>query len=179
MPRKRRRCRIVVQELDDQPPPATAVVHGGVFCDAAAAAAAANLLTATPDEAAILVACALDSSTDLLHLAVACRRFALKWIAAPAAPPLPHAATAEMLSIAEEVARRWVADCTEQERGWVPRRGWESWLGLMWEVQLLRRAVFGRSHEWVTLLDGGAVATQQPPPVTLLGGGDPTAHRRK
>ena len=28
---------------------------------------------------------------------------------------------------------------TDQERGWVPRRGRESWLGLMWEVEVLRR----------------------------------------
>jgi hypothetical protein len=66
-----------------------------------------------------------------------------------------------MWSIAEEVARRWIADCTEQERGWVPRRGPESWLGLVWEVEVLRRgAVFGRSHELITLSEGGAVATR-------------------
>jgi hypothetical protein len=39
-----------------------------------------------------------------------------------------------MWSIAEEAARRWIANRTDQERGWVPRRGRESWLGLMWEV---------------------------------------------
>jgi hypothetical protein len=44
----------------------------------------------------------------------------------------------------------------------VPRRGWESWLGLMWEVEVLRRhgAVFGRSHELITLSEGGSVATK-------------------
>ena len=32
----------------------------------------------------------------------------------------------------------------------VPRRGRESWLGLMWEVEVLRRgAAFSRSHECV------------------------------
>ena len=65
-----------------------------------------------------------------------------------------------MWSIAEEAARRWIADCTKQERGWVPRRGRESWLGLMWEVEVLRRgAVFGRSHESMTLSEGGSLAT--------------------
>ena len=59
-------------------------------------------------------------------------------------------------------------DCTDQERGWVPRRGRESWLGLMWEVESLRRrgAVFGRSHEeshisaGITLSEGSAVTTK-------------------
>jgi hypothetical protein len=65
-----------------------------------------------------------------------------------------------MWSIAEEVARRWITSCTNHERGWVPRRGRESWLGLMWEVEVLRRgAVFGRSHEEITLSEDGALAT--------------------
>ena len=46
---------------------------------------ATNLLPATPDEAAIIIACALHSAQDLLSLARACRRFAIKCIAAPAA----------------------------------------------------------------------------------------------
>ena len=129
---------------------------------------AANLLTATPDEAAIIIAAALGSAADLLHLAAACRRFALKCIAAPSPPratasgssAAAAAQQAEMWSIAEEVARRWIVDCTDQERGWVPRRGRESWLGLMWEVEVLRRgAVFGRSHAEMTLSEGGALAT--------------------
>jgi hypothetical protein len=132
-----------------------------------AAREATNLLTATPDEAAILIACALGSATDLLRLSAACRRFALKCIAAPLSRPRAAASSAaaaaqelEMWSIAEEAARRWIADCTEQERGWVPRRGRESWLGLMWEVESLRRgAVFGRSHELMTLSEDGALAT--------------------
>jgi hypothetical protein len=128
-----------------------------------------NLLTATPDEAALIIACALTDAMDLLRLARACRRFATKCIAAPAAHRNATsgggtAAAAQQLwmwSIAEEVARRWITDCTDQERGWVPRRGRESWLGLMWEVQSLRRAaVFGRrSHEWITLFEGGSRAT--------------------
>jgi hypothetical protein len=128
---------------------------------------ATNLLTATPDEAALIIACALADPKDLLRLARACRRFAIKCIATPAShrttasgSAAAAAQQAELWSIVEEVARRWIATCTEQERGWVPRRGRESWLGLMWEVQALRRgAVFGRSHEWVTLSEGGALAT--------------------
>ena len=46
---------------------------------------ATNLLTATPDEAALIIACALTDAMDLLRLARACRRFATKCIAAPAA----------------------------------------------------------------------------------------------
>jgi hypothetical protein len=125
---------------------------------------ATNLLTATPDEAAIIIACALADPGDLLHLAAACRRFFIKCITAPPPPRGTVAAQqAEMWSIAEEAGRRWIAACTNQERGWVPRRGRGSWLGLMWEVESLRRrsAVFGRSHdEYMTLSEGGSVATR-------------------
>ena len=67
-----------------------------------------------------------------------------------------------MLSIPEEAARRWVAGCSEQERGWVLRRGLESWLGLMHEVEVLRLPlVFGRAHGTITLSEnGGAVKTR-------------------
>ena len=41
------------------------------------------------------------------------------------------AAAPEMLCIAEEAGRLWVTGCCEQERGWVPRRDLESWLGLV------------------------------------------------
>jgi hypothetical protein len=46
-----------------------------------------------------------------------------------------------------------LAKRSEQERGWVPpSRGRESWLGLMWEVEQLRRAAaFGRAQEPITL----------------------------
>eukprot|EP01046_Picozoa_sp_COSAG06_P045888 COSAG06_NODE_6412_length_2944_cov_2.957118_3_plen_313_part_00 len=133
---------------------------------------ATNLLTATPDEAAILIAVALGSAADLLRLAAACRRFALKCIAAPlplaaassgdaAAAAAAAAQQLETWSLAEEAARRWLAARTEQERGWVPRRGRESWLRLMWEVEVLcRGAVFGRSHAWIALSEGGALATK-------------------
>jgi hypothetical protein len=62
--------------------------------------------------------------------------------------------------LVEEAARRWVAGCSEQERGWVPRRGLESWLGLMHEVGVLRLPLaFGRAHSGITLSENGAVAT--------------------
>eukprot|EP01046_Picozoa_sp_COSAG06_P035403 COSAG06_NODE_3803_length_4890_cov_8.042162_1_plen_322_part_00 len=129
-----------------------------------AARDATNLLTATPDEAALIIVAALTDPRDLLRLARACRRFAIKCIAAPLNPASGGTAAAaqqaEMWSIAAEAARQWIADCTDQERGWVPRRGRESWLSLMWEVQSLRRgaALFGRSHQHITLSEGGARA---------------------
>ena len=99
---------------------------------------------------------------DLLRLQLTCPRFAAKCIAAPgvsgggAAPAAP-----QMLSIPEEAARRWVAGCSEQERGWVPRRGLESWLGLMHEVGVLRLPLaFGRAHADITLSENGALATK-------------------
>ena len=112
-----------------------------------------NLLTSTPDEAVLAIACFLTTARDLLGLALGFRRFSAKCIAAGmiigGGGP---AAAAELLSIVQEAARRWVAGCSEQERGWVPRRGLESWLGLMHEVQALRLPLaFGRSHTTITL----------------------------
>ena len=50
--------------------------------------------------------------------------------------------------------------CSEQERGWVPRRGSESWLGLMHDVEVLRLPlVFGRAHASITLSEGRSLAT--------------------
>eukprot|EP01046_Picozoa_sp_COSAG06_P037614 COSAG06_NODE_4265_length_4419_cov_9.045139_1_plen_302_part_00 len=129
--------------------------------------AATNLLTATPAEAALGTACALTDPRDLLALALACRRFFTKCIAAPPPPSAASGGTAaaaqqaETWSIIQEAARQWITTCADQEQGWVPRRGRESWLGLMWEVESLRCAVvLGRSHESITLSEGGSVATK-------------------
>jgi hypothetical protein len=69
-----------------------------------------------------------------------------------------------MWSIIQEAARRWIATCTDQERGWVPRRRGESWLGLMWEVALLHSsaAKFSRdsTNENITLTEDGTRATR-------------------
>ena len=61
-----------------------------------------------------------------------------------------------MVSIVEEAGRLWVAGCSEQGGGWVPRVEHESWLGLMHEVELLQEPLaFGRAHISVTLSEGG------------------------
>ena len=118
---------------------------------------ATNLLTSTPDEFALGLACALLTARDLLSLRLVCRRFNIRCIAGGGAA----AAAAEMLCIVEEAGRLWMARCSEQERGWAPRIGRKSWLGLMHEVELLRvLLVFGRAHADVTLSEGGAVATK-------------------
>ena len=101
-----------------------------------AARLATCLLTATPDEAALLVALALPTALDRLRLALVCRRYG-GWRSVAAAT---GAATADGWSVAEESARCWLRDeCSAQERGWAPREGGASWLGLMWQVQRLRR----------------------------------------
>eukprot|EP01046_Picozoa_sp_COSAG06_P012758 COSAG06_NODE_759_length_12508_cov_9.809171_3_plen_332_part_00 len=131
-----------------------------------------NLLTGVAEDALLLrIASFLLSAKDLLALGLTCGRFAIMCIAPP--PPAVVASgnsaaaveqqqpAMERWSIVQEAARRWLMQCTDQERGWVPRRGRESWLGLMWEVEVLRRsAVFGRSHELITLSEGGSVATK-------------------
>eukprot|EP01046_Picozoa_sp_COSAG06_P033170 COSAG06_NODE_3367_length_5442_cov_3.104810_2_plen_124_part_00 len=120
----------------------------------------AAVLDACTDDTLITIAVALSTPADLLRLGLTCRAAAQRFYftttsysatsssAVPSGGSGAAAAAAqhtEMWSIIEEVARRWIADCTDQERGWVPRRGRESCLGLMWEVEVLRRgAVFGR-----------------------------------
>ena len=118
-----------------------------------------GLLTMT-DDLLIHIASMLTAPTDLVRLQLTCPRFADK-----------VCGSSEMLSIPEEAARRWVAACSEQERGWVLRRGLESWLGLMHEVAVLRLPLaFGRAHANVTLSENGALATK-----SAAGGGYPSA----
>lgn len=118
-----------------------------------AARLATCLLTATPDEAALLVALALPTALDRLRLALVCRRYG-GWRSVAAAT-----GAADGWSVAEESARCWLRDeCSAQERGWAPREGGASWLGLMWRVERLRRAlVFTSTGGGVELSEGGAL----------------------
>ena len=95
----------------------------------------------------------LPTARDLLCLLLTNTRFSIKCIAAPAGGGA--AAAPEMLSLVGEAARQWVAGCSEQERGWVPRCELESLLGLMHrfvvEVEVLRQPlVFGRALDRIT-----------------------------
>jgi hypothetical protein len=93
-------------------------------------AAATCFLAMISDEAALLIALALPTAIDKLRLALVCRRYGSR----------SAAAAADGWSVAEESARQWLLDeCSAQERGWAPREGGASWLGLMWQVQRLRR----------------------------------------
>ena len=115
---------------------------------------ATNVFTSTPDEAALTIVCALLTARDLLCLRLSCRRFNIRCIVAGGGGPA--ASAAEMLCIVEVAARRWLACCSEQERGWVPRRELESWVCLMHEVELLRLPLlFGRAHGSLTLSEAG------------------------
>ena len=62
-------------------------------------------------------------------------------------------AAPEMLCTADEAGRLWAAGCSEQERGWVPRHEFESWLGLMrgWSCGFWVPLLFGRAHAEITL----------------------------
>ena len=117
------------------------------------------------DDTLLHIASFIPTAKDLLCLQLACPRFAAKVIAAPCVgsggAAGAAAAAPEMLSIVEEAGRLWVAGCSAQERGWVPRVELESWLCLMHEVQaLLVPLEFGRAHGSITLSEGGAVATR-------------------
>jgi hypothetical protein len=132
----------------------------------------AAVLDAATDDTLLAIATALPTPADLLRLALTCRTVAQRFYftttsyssGAETAASGGAAAQqqADTWSIIEEAARQWIVACTDQEQGWVPRHGRESWLGLMWEVEALRRrsAVFGRSHRSITLSEGGSVATK-------------------
>jgi hypothetical protein len=110
----------------------------------------AAVLDAATDDTLLAIAVALPTAADLLRLALTCRAAAQRfYFTATSYGGGGSAAVAqqqaETWSIIEEAARQWIAACTDQERGWVPRRGRERWLGLIWEVESLRRGVvFGR-----------------------------------
>ena len=145
------------------PPQWPAAASGGGNKTTTMAAPCPLLGDGITDDTLIRIARFLRTTTDLLALGLTCPRFAAKIIAAAPTVGAGRAAAPEspMLSIVEEAARCWVAGCSEQERGWVPRRDLESWLGLMHEVEALRLPLwFGRAHASVTLSEGGAVATR-------------------
>lgn len=143
---------------------------------------AAQLLLGTPDEVALALACAFGNPVDLLRLACACRRYRLKIVAAAESCDAVGQARSdgtgdgsggggtddgvtrlppERWSIASEAARRWLAGCPAAERGWVPKRPGDCWLGLMHELQRLRLPpLFTHKHRNVELSQGGAVATK-------------------
>ena len=117
---------------------------------------------AITDDTLLNIARFLPTAKDLLCLKLTNSRFAAKIIAsAPSGAGASAAAAPEMVCIAEEAGRLWVAAYSEQELGWVPRRALESWLCLMREVELLRvPLLFGRAHDDITLSEGGVVATK-------------------
>ena len=110
------------------------------------------------------IASFLPTARDLCCLQLSNKRFAARCIAAPGVSAwwgAGAAAPAEMLCIPEEVGRLWAVERSEQERGWVPRRGRPSWLCRMHdEVEGLQLPLaFGRAHADITLSMGGALAT--------------------
>eukprot|EP01046_Picozoa_sp_COSAG06_P082523 COSAG06_NODE_29538_length_554_cov_1.804396_1_plen_110_part_01 len=106
----------------------------------------AAVLDAATDDTLLAIAVALPTAVDLLRLVLTCRAAAQRFYftttsfssgsAVPSGGGASGTAAAaqqeqETWSIIGVAARQWIADCTEHERGWVPRRGRESWLGLM------------------------------------------------
>ena len=87
------------------------------------------------DDTLLNIARFLPTAKDLLCLGLTCPRFASKVIAGGGGGAA--AAAPEMLSLVEQASRQ-LTGCTEQERWWVPRRGLESLLGLMHEVDMLQ-----------------------------------------
>ena len=140
--------------------PATAVWPCAMRASRSRTRDATDLLTSTPDEAALAIACFLLTARDLLCLRLTCRRFNIRCIVG-ASGGGAAAAAPEMLCIVEAAGWRWVAACSEQERGCVPHDGVESWLGLMQAEGVLRLPLaYGWAHADITLSEDGAVATR-------------------
>ena len=127
----------------------------------------AEVLNSCADDTLLAIASALDSAADLLCLAVtsqaACQRLYFTTTSysrrdcaggtgLTETGSAVAAQQAETWSVVEEAARRWIAKRSYQERGWVPRREMERFLGLMREIETLRcAAMFGQSLEdWAT-----------------------------
>ena len=83
------------------------------------------------DDTLLNIARFITTANDLLSLRLTNKRFYIKCIPAPSGIRGVAAAAPDMLCIVEEAGRLWVAGCSEQERGWVPRRELENWLCLM------------------------------------------------
>ena len=99
-----------------------------------------NLLKGVTNEILLKIASFLPSADDLLRLGLSCIQLGARSVRSNSGATTGAAAQQplELLSIVEEAAHRWRLKCSDQERGWVPRRGRESWLGLMQELQRLQ-----------------------------------------
>jgi hypothetical protein len=104
-----------------------------------------SLLLHTPDVVALRIVSLLDTAVDLARLGAVCQRYRTKSIVAPIPNgaallrlPLYLGPVPEAWSMTEEAARLRVVALPEPQRSWVPRRGSESWVGLLHELEGLR-----------------------------------------
>ena len=93
------------------------------------------LLALCTDDTLLYIVSYITNPKDLLQLALTCRRFVTKCVAAA---PTVGQVGADVWSIVDEVARRWLVK-KSQGCGWTlhltPRHGAESWLGVMHQAQ--------------------------------------------
>jgi hypothetical protein len=103
-------------------------------------ASSCALLDLLADDQLLHVLSYLPTASDLARVQLSCKR--LGGARSDVAETLCslYDLEGEGLSLVEQVARQSVLACTEQERGWVPRRNRERWPNLLREVELLRQA---------------------------------------
>ena len=133
--------------------PSESSSHGVVACRELNIACHMSLSRCT-DETLLHIACSLSDANSLLCFALACTRVGARTVCAgicardaPGCRPFSRQqpAATEMWSLADEAARQWLRGRSDIEHEWTPRRGCESWMGLMNEVQRLRAPPrFGR-----------------------------------
>lgn len=148
-------------------------------CHAAYPAACARMtpgqtciLSRCSDETLLQIACSVSDAKSLLCFALAYSRVGTRAVSAAicaseSSVPFAHQqqpAATEMWSLADEAARQWLRGRSAIEHACTPRRGCESWMGLMHEVQRLRAPPsFGRVYKGIRVKaeDGGQVVVKK------------------
>jgi hypothetical protein len=129
------------------------------WASGAPVASPSGLLEALDDDDLLILICSSLSAKELGRMVCTSSRFDKPALVA-SDPSTSSRATdgsaaaetqqVEKLSIVQESARRWLANCTTQERAWAPGGGGASWLDRMRHVERLRRPPA------FTLMDDGA-----------------------
>ena len=108
-----------------------------------------NLLLHTPDAVLLRIASFVGTAADLARLGAVCQRFRTKSVVSPVPSdasllawllgPLLDAGSSAGLpvvwSVVQEAARLRLTGFSEIQRAWVPRRGGESFIGLLHELE--------------------------------------------
>lgn len=130
-------------------------------------------LDACTDEVLLHIACFISDANALLCFALTCSRLGARTVSSAICASDPsdsrpccseQSVAMETWSLVDEAARRWLRGCSDEECGQTPRRGRDTWMSLMNEVQRLRSpSRFVRVHKSIRmkLEEGGHRITKK------------------